>query len=203
MHQEQREDSKHQLIPVDYFRELSREEIFAHEAPLELDIGCGDGGFLLAMARHYPDRQFLGLERLLGRVRKVCRHAARQGLENVKVLRLESAYALECLLPQAAFSRIHLLFPDPWPKKRHHCRRLVQPANLPHFLRVLPPDGEFLFKTDHAAYFEVASEVLKESPHLTPLEWDEEAFYYPLTDFERHWLNQGKQVYRARFKRTG
>ena len=198
---EQRDVEKHQFIPLDYFRELERGEIFDPDRPMELDIGCGDGRFLLEMAVEHPDRDFVGLERLLGRVRKVCRRAERRDLANVKVLRLESGYALEYLLPAEAFRRIHLLFPDPWPKKRHHRRRIVQPANLPHFARVLEPDGEFFFKTDHEAYFEEAMEVLAASPLFESLPWDDDTCFYPMTDFEELWLGQGKPIHRSRFRK--
>ncbi|HIE61183.1 MAG TPA: 30S ribosomal protein S1 [Microbacterium sp.] len=89
-------------------------------------MGCGDGSFALKMARNYPDRNFLAIERLLGRVRKVCRRATRANLSNLGVLRLEARYTIEWLLPPSSVSRLHLLFPDPWPKARHHRRRLVQ-----------------------------------------------------------------------------
>jgi tRNA (guanine-N7-)-methyltransferase len=196
---EQRVDEKHQFIPEDYFRELKQAELFEGDRPLELDVGCGDGRFLLEMAQHFPERNFLGLERLLGRVRKVCRRAAREDLNNVKVLRLESSYALEYLLPAKAFDRLHLLFPDPWPKKRHHSRRIVRPEILPAFARVLADGGEFLFKTDHPPYFEEALETIEASKRFCRLEWEEDAFY-PQTDFEAHWLGQGKAIHRARFK---
>lgn len=197
---EQRGVEKHQFIPEDYFRELEREALFPANAPLELDVGCGEGSFLLEMAAHHPERRFLGLERLLGRVRKVCRRAERRRLTNVKVLRLESGYALEYVLPGAAFDRIHLLFPDPWPKKRHHRRRLVQPEIVPALARVLKPGGQLFFKSDHAAYFDEAVEVICHGGKFTQLPWEKDAFFYPQTDFEQHWLGQGKIIHRARFQ---
>src|SRR5690606_30515560 len=109
-------DWKPELLPADYFRHLDRREIFPDPArPLEIDAGCGDGTFLLEMAALYPDRDFLGIERLSGRVRKICRKAARAALRNVRVLCLETGYALGWLLPDGCATRVHLLFPDPWP----------------------------------------------------------------------------------------
>ncbi len=192
-------DVDHQFVPQDYFAETAPSELFSNGHPMELDIGCGDGRFLIEMARQHPERNFLGLERLLGRVRKVCRRARQAQLDHVKVLRLDSQYALEYLLPQEGFARIHLLFPDPWPKKRHHRRRLFQGDNLPHFARVLAPGGEFLFKTDDAPYFEAAMEAITDCPLFRSITWDENAFPYPLTDFEKLWLGQGKTIQRARF----
>ena len=199
---EQRDFEAHQFIPQDYFAEVEREELCPNDRPLELDVGCGDGQFLMEMAANYPERQFLGTERLLGRVRKVCRKARRRDLSNLKVLRLESGYALEWLLPEASFDRVHLLFPDPWPKKKHHGRRMVQTNSLPHFARVLKAGGEFLFKTDHSAYFEAAMECLAEASFFEHLQWEDDMFY-PQTDFEELWLGQGKPIHRARFKKIG
>ena len=116
-------------MPADFFRRYSSADIFADgnpDAPLEIDLGCGDGTFLVEMAKHYPERNFLGVERLLGRVRGVCKRVQNLGLTNVRVLRLESSYTLEWLLEKNSVSRLHLLCPDPWPKARHHRRRLVQ-----------------------------------------------------------------------------
>ena len=186
-------------MPSDYFRQIEPGELFGSvEAPLEVDLGCGDGTFLLAMAREFPTHRFLGVERLLGRVRKVCRQAHRQGLDNLRVLRLESRYTTEWLLPPHSVQRLHLLFPDPWPKARHHKRRLVQADFLAAVARVLVPGGEFLFKTDHPGYFEWAAEEIAAFPGLTEREWPEGAFFYPETDFERQWKAEGKTPQRLR-----
>jgi len=190
-----------QFVPPDYFRKLSKGEIFADPArPLEVDLGCGDGSFMVALAAHHPERDFLGVERLLGRVRKVCKKIGRAELENAKVLRLETAYTLEWLLPDACAARVHLLFPDPWPKKKHHKRRMVTPEFCSALRRVLQPGGEFLFKTDHAEYFAVAMEVLNVCPFLEEEGWAEDDFFYPQTDFEGLWRGQGKPIYSARFR---
>lgn len=107
-----------ELYPDTLFQRLGADDLFGcSEAPLEIDLGCGDGRFLQAMAEACPGTNFLGVERLLGRVRKVCRRCERAGLTNVRVLRLETSYAVEWLLPRRSAQRVHLLFPDPWPKK--------------------------------------------------------------------------------------
>ncbi len=191
-----------EFVPGDYFARVEPGEIFPEPTALELDLGCGDGSFLLGMARHYADRQFLGTERLLGRVRKVCRRADREGLENVRVLRLDTAYAVRWLLPQGAFARIHLLFPDPWPKKKHHKRRMVQTPFLEDVRALLQPGGEFLFKTDHPDYFEQASECMAAFRGMESLSWEEDAFFYPETDFERLWKGEGKPIYRVRLRKS-
>jgi tRNA (guanine-N7-)-methyltransferase len=191
---------KLELVPSDYFHHLTLAELpGGGEVPLEIDLGCGDGSFLVDMATHHPECQFLGVERLLGRVRKVARKAERAGLSNLRVLRLESAYTIGWILPEACASRVHLLFPDPWPKKRHHKNRFVQPGNIASIKRILRDGGEFLFKTDHEGYFEWVKDAMHDTKLLDPLEWEAADFFYPETDFERQWKDEGRSIYRARF----
>ena len=192
-----------ELVPSDYFRPLLREEVFPDPArPLELDVGCGDGTFLLGMAAHYPERDFLGIERLNGRVRKITRRAQRLGLTNVRVLSLESSYALGWLLPDGLADRMHLLFADPWPKKRHARHRFLQPDNLAVIHRVLRAEGEFLFKTDHEPYFDEGVDVTDASPLFRRIDWIPADEFYPVTDFEQQWLDMGKLIQSARWKRV-
>jgi tRNA (guanine-N7-)-methyltransferase len=191
-----------QLIPPNYFRKLNHGEIFTDEmSPLEIDLGCGDGSFLLALASQYPEKSFLGVERLLGRVRKVVKKAENASLINLKVLRLELSYSVEWLLPDDCASRVHLLFPDPWPKKKHHKRRIINKKFCESVVRILNKEGEFLFKTDHQEYFEEAIVALSDCHMLERIAWDSKEFY-PVTDFERLWLSEGKEIYSARFKTT-
>jgi tRNA (guanine-N7-)-methyltransferase len=191
-----------ELIPDDYFRLLRREEVFPDTSrPLELDVGCGDGTFLMEMAAHFPDRDFLGIERLGGRVNAIRRKIARRSLTNVRVLCLESSYTLGWLLPDNCASRLHLLFPDPWPKKKHARRRFIQEENLAALHRVLAPGGELLFKTDHASYFTEACEAMDASPFFRRAPWPSVEEFYPLTDFEQLWLSQGCAISAARWVR--
>ncbi len=191
------------FIPPDHFRELRHEEIFADPSrPLEVDLGCGDGTFLAGMAAQHPERDYLGVERMLGRVDKTARRIERGQLSNAKIMRLESAYTVAWLLPKSSVARLHLLCPDPWPKKKHAARRMV---NRDEFLdgltRILVPGGEFLLKTDDTPYFEDALASLGAREHqFTRLEWPEDAFFYPTTDFEKGWLGIGRSINRARWR---
>ncbi len=191
-----------ELVPDDWFAQLSRAEIFADDRPIELDLGCGDGSFLIGMAAHFPERNFLGVERLLGRIRKVNRKSVQAELTNVKALRIDSNYAVNQLLPHGFVSRIHFLCPDPWPKKKHARRR--QMCQLP-FLKslhtLLEDNGELLFMTDAAEYFEEAVEVQKTCDFFVQEPWEEGDFFYPRTDFEEQWLAQGLCMNRMRLKK--
>lgn len=198
-----RRPEANEWLPEDYFRRSVRAEIFPDEAPLEVDLGSGDGSFLMDMARRFPERRFLGVERLLGRVRKLCRRSERAGLSNLKVLRLESLYTVEWLLPPGSVSRLHLLFPDPWPKAKHHKRRLVQARFLEAVRRALVPGGEFLFRTDHHGYFEWAVEELANFEGLEVVDWLGPDEFYAETDFQRQWTAEGRAVHSLRAVTAG
>lgn len=190
--------SEAEFVPPHYFRRLEEGEIRIGDRPLEIDLGCGDGSFLIDLAKHHPERDFIGVERLLGRCKKVARKISRNSLNNARILRLDSKYVVEWLLPKASVSRIHLLCPDPWPKVRHHRRRLVQIPFLKELKTALVPGGEFLFMTDHEEYFEYACERIHESGLFEFLPWEDDSFHYPKTDFQIQWEAEGKSMHRIR-----
>ena len=187
--------------PDDHCRRVELADIFPRPAPFEIDFGCGDGAFLLAMAARFPERNFLGTERMLGRVEKVCRAIARNRLENCRVLRLESHYSAKWLLPVGCASVVHIGFPDPWPKRHHHPRRLFQDEFMIALHQVLAPDAEVRIKTDDQPYFLWIEKVLGRANGFERIEWPEESDY-PKTDFERHFLDQGLPIYRARLRKV-
>jgi tRNA (guanine-N7-)-methyltransferase len=185
--------------PPSWFQLLDWITVFGNANPIEIDLGCGDGTFLVQRASKHPERNFLGVERLLGRARKVDRKAQRIGITNVRVLRIESSYAMGFLFPPASVSIIHILFPDPWPKKRHHRRRLLQSEFVATLAKALVPCGEVQFATDHSEYFEEAVVTFRESGM-----WEEFNFPEPpageMTDFEKDFMAQGKPIHRIGFR---
>lgn len=187
-----------EFVPPHYFRQLEMEEIRIGDRPLEMDLGCGDGSFLIDLAREHPERDFIGVERLLGRCKKVSKKIKRNGLENARILRLDSKYVVEWLLPKESVSRIHLLCPDPWPKFKHNRRRLVQQGFLESVKAALVPGGEFLFMTDHEEYFEWGVKRIKASQLFDIQPWEEGSFFYPKTDFQIQWEAEGKSMNRIR-----
>jgi tRNA (guanine-N7-)-methyltransferase len=192
---------KVQFEPADYFARAQMSDLFSREAPLEVDIGSGEGTFILTMAERHPERNFLGIERLLGRIRKTCRAAARRNLGNVRMLRLEIAYALRYLLPPESVTVAHVLFPDPWPKRYHHSRRLIQDGFMEALHGILVPGGELRIKTDDEPYFLWMEKVLGRAKGYERLEWADD-LEYPTTDFEARFVSQGLPIYRARLRKV-
>lgn len=179
---------------------LKVEDLFARPAPFELELGSGDGGFLLRYAARHPERNFLGVERLLGRIRKLERKAPRLGLTNLRGLRIEAAYLLRYLLPTAAVSALHVYFPDPWPKKRHRDRRLVNAEFVGLAARVLAPGGTVFLRTDDADYFAQMQEVFGAAGVFTATETPGELAAVP-TDFEQEFAAQGRPALRVAWRR--
>ena len=186
-----------EFVPADYFARQELVDLFPRPGPFEVDIGSGEGAFILAMARRFPERNFLGIERLLGRVRKVCRAIARHELANARIVRIEIAYALRYLLPLGTVSVAHVSFPDPWPKRYHQRRRLVQDGFMEALHGILAEGGELRVKTDDEPYFRWMEKTFERAKGYERVEWDEGPDY-PITDFERRFLAQGLPIYRAR-----
>ncbi len=194
--------SPHEFVPPNYFKRLRPNQLNPKDQPLEIDLGCGDGSFLVALAEHRPDHQFIGVERLLGRCKKVARKIRRADLTNTQILRLDSKYLVEWLLPAESVWRIHLLCPDPWPKVRHHRRRIIQAPFLKALASSLSLGGEFLFMTDHEEYFESAKQTIESTGIFSIAEWTEDSFYYPKTDFQNQWETEGKVMHRLRCQKV-
>jgi tRNA (guanine-N7-)-methyltransferase len=188
-------------IPENYFARITWDQIFPRVAPLDLDIGAGEGAFLLEMARRHPERNFLAIERLLGRVGKICRGALREGLTNVRVLRLEGAYAMKHLFPLESVARAYVSFPDPWPKRHHHPRRIIQDDFLQDLRAVLEPGGELRLKTDDLPYFTWMEKVAARAPGYERVEWPEDPDY-PITNFERRFLAQGMPIHKLMLRKV-
>ena len=153
------------LIPqsrVSLTQQLDLEKIFGRNAPLHVDLGCGDGSFLCALAQRLPDKNFLGIERLSGRVQSAARKAAT--LDNVRLLQMESSYAVRYLLPAESVETFYLLFSDPWPKRRHHRRRIVTPDFLDSVHVALEQNGVIHVATDHLDYFRKIKETAESIP---------------------------------------
>ena len=178
---------------------LSLEELFPLPQPFELEIGCGDGGFLFERAQAHPERNFLGIERLLGRVRKLSKKGLREGLTNLRLLRIEARYVLEYLLPEHAFEALHIYFPDPWPKDRHRRHRLINETFPPLARRILRQKGVIYLRTDDPVYFGQMQETFQDLKDFA-VETTPGEIASITTEFERQWLDQGRHIHRAAYR---
>jgi len=164
--------------------------LFPKQQALEIELGSGDGWFLAAYAALHPEHNFIGIERLLGRIRKLERKARRAGLTNLRGIRIESAYFLRHLLPQHSARTIHLYFPDPWPKRKHRRHRLVNEAFPSLASQALEPHGAVYLRTDDLDYFGQMKAVFAASPIFEPIETPPALAQLP-TDFERDFQARG------------
>jgi tRNA (guanine-N7-)-methyltransferase len=190
--------AEHRLLVTDPCRRFDWPTIFGNDRPIELDLGAGDGGFALAYAALHPEINLLAVERLLGRVRKIEKRAARVDQSNLRILRLEFGYTVRNLLPPDSVSVAHILFPDPWPKRRHWPRRLIQPGFIRDLAAALRPGGELRFTTDHEHYFATAQQAVVDAAALTRApDWDWSLD--PKTDFQKTFEAEGRPIWRARW----
>lgn len=196
-----------ETVPTDLIYELPSiverldlEKLFAKPQPLEVELGSGDGSFLVEYAKLHPEKNFIGVERLLGRIRKTERKARRAELTNLRGVRIESSYFIQYLLPLEFVSALHVYFPDPWPKARHWKRRLIN-ATFPELVqKVLKPGASVFLRTDDREYFQQMTEVFAANSAFRLVETPEELSQVR-TDFEKGFLAKGIETLRAAYQR--
>ncbi len=181
--------------------------LFGAGVPMEMEIGAGKGTFLLNRARALPERGFFGIEW----ANKICLYAAdrmvRWGLTNVRLMRTDASHLVGHHLPPACLTMLHIYHPDPWPKKRHHKRRLIQPPFIAAATNLLKPGGRVAIQTDHAEYFEQIRQVLAGEARLAEVPFDvPEAGVVDGqigTNFEVKYLREGRPIYQVALERVG
>ena len=177
---------------------LGLRSLFGNGRPVELEIGTGKGTFLLARAAARPQLNFLGLEY----ARSYCVYAAdrirRAGLTNVRIVCGEAAHFVRVCLLDRCLWRVHIYFPDPWPKHRHHRRRLVQPAFVKQLQAKLRVGGQLLIVTDNLAYAAQIAAVLNNLPGFAVVPFPrmaDSSGELVGTNFERKYISQGRAFY--------
>ena len=175
--------------------------VFGRVAQVEMEIGVGKGRFLLAAAAAHRDRDWFGLEIEPGYAQIVRIKAERAGLSNLRIERIDGrAFVLRRLSP-GCLAGLHVYFPDPWPKKRHHKRRLVDPAWAEAAAHALAPASLLRVASDHEEYFGVIDDVLSNEPLLEKLIPDEAGDWSTGTSYELKFLKTGRPIYKAVFRR--
>ncbi len=181
-------------------------EVFGNDQPVELEVGFGKGLFLLTAAQARPHVNFAGVEIVRKYQLFTETRLAKRGLRNVRVACADVRLFLPACVATASLQAVHIYFPDPWWKKRHHKRRVFTAEFVRECSRVLRPGGQLHAVTDVAEYAQVMAELLAEQPALHPLpppETREPAHDLDyLTNFERKFRKQGKPIFRLRYERA-
>ena len=178
---------------------------FCSPGPFELEIGSGKGGFLLSRAKADPRVRLLGIEWANRYFRYAADRMARWQATNVRVMRTDARTLVMHHLPPACISVLHLYHPDPWPKRRHHKRRLVQSDFVAAAVQALEPAGRWLLQSDHVEYFEQMARLLGERPELAEVSWDQACCpvdpEWGGTNYEIKYTREGRPIYRAAYVR--
>lgn len=172
---------------------------FENDHPISLEIGFGNGNFLLDMAVQHPDHNFIGMDFYHKGIRRLFTRMARYGLTNIRVAYGDAKEKIPFLFREEELAEIHINFPDPWPKKRHHKRRLIKAPVVRTLWEKLAPEGRLRLATDFESYAMEMLEVLGADPGFRNLHPDPGFMHQredvPRTKYEKNFLNQGKKIY--------
>jgi len=182
------------------------EGFFGNTNPVEIEIGTGRGLFLLNESQARPETNFLGMELDYTEGRYAATRLKKRGLQNVRILGGDAKAAFDKFVPDASLAGLHIYFPDPWWKRRHHSRRLIEAEFVTKLAKALKTGGELHFWTDVEKYFELTVETLTADgcfrrlpdPPERPAEHDLDY----LTNFERKKRQAGLPIYRSLWERV-
>ena len=184
---------------------LDPKTTFGRTAPLVLEIGFGMGDSLLAMAAAEPDKDFIGIDVHPPGVGRLINNAGKQELSNLRCYLADANDVLEDCIADASLARVQLYFPDPWHKKKHHKRRIVQPAFVQQLRRKLAVGGVFHLATDWQNYAEYMLEVMEAAPGFANTagasNYSPRPDYRPITKFEKRGERLGHGVWDLIYKR--
>lgn len=180
--------------------------VFQREAPRILEIGFGSGYSLLEMAKAHPEQDFIGIETHQPGIGSLLQGVEREKLTNIRVFYADAVEVLQQTIPESCLDTVQLFFPDPWPKRRHHKRRLIQPSFVNLVISKLKTGGTIHLATDWEHYAKEMMQVLSETPELMnmagPNEYSDRSAHRPvITKFEQRGTNSGREIWELQFKK--
>jgi tRNA (guanine-N7-)-methyltransferase len=182
-------------------------DIFGSTNPVEVEIGPGKGGFLLALARNTPEHNFFGVEISKRRALRLASLIERDGPANAIAIHADITCLLPLMIWPTSVTVYHLYFPDPWWKQRHHRRRLFRDNFAAILVRTLVPGGRILLASDVEQYFTEIVRQFSTVPELRQFSWERNQVTRRgkliLTDFERKYRHKGRPVFYAGFRKEG
>ncbi len=183
--------------PIDF------DQVFGRRAPKVLEIGFGMGETTAAIAAQHPDYDYLGIEVHTPGVGSLLKRIAELGLANVRIIQHDAVEVLRDMIAPSTFDAVHLFFPDPWPKKRHHKRRLVQPEFVALLVERMKAGAYLHVATDWQEYAEQILDVFSREPQLanTAQDYAPRPGYRPQTKFETRGLKLGHGVWDIIFRK--
>ncbi len=188
--------------------------LFGNSQPVELEIGTGKAGFLLQRARAHPRHNFLGIEWANRYYRFAVDRMRRWKVANVRMLRTDASHFVRTQCPRNSLVALHVYHPDPWPKRRHHKRRLIAPLFVDAAVDCLTVGGRWLVQTDHAEYFEIMRDLLLGHAQLSQTLFEDvgadagaHAGSGPQnqrvqTNYEIKYLNEGRSIFQLAVRRV-
>ncbi|MFA9439907.1 tRNA (guanosine(46)-N7)-methyltransferase TrmB [Uliginosibacterium sp. sgz301328] len=184
---------------------LDTDAVFGRHAPVVLEIGFGMGVATAEIAKARPDTDFIGIEVHGPGVGNLCKLIEADGITNLRVMQHDATEIVRDMIGEGSLAGVHVFFPDPWPKKKHHKRRILQPAFVTELARRLAPGGYLHCATDWEDYAMQMLEVLRAEPLLENSceEFAPRPDYRPLTKFEARGLRLGHGVWDLIFRRKG
>lgn len=182
---------------------LALNQVFGRNAPKILEIGFGMGGTTATIAHRHPENDYLGIEVHTPGVGSLLNQIEQLGLTNLRIIQHDAVAVLHDMLPIDSLDGVHIYFPDPWPKARHHRRRLVQPQLIARLCELLKSNGYVHIATDWEDYAEYILQVLTQEPQLinTVSGYTPRPDYRPMTKFEQRGIKLGHDVWDMIFRK--